>query len=323
MSETKTEEISQLEHFPISFFAMIMGLTGLTLGWRKASEALEWSMTVGHILACLALFAFVILAIIYLVKAMKYPDAIKAELKHPIKLSFFPAMSISLILLSVCFLPMSPAFAQMLWMVGIVLHLGLMLFVLTSWVNHDHFQVGHLNPSWFIPAVGNVLVPITGIPLGFVEISWFYFSIGMIFWIILLVIVFNRVLFHDPLPAKLLPTMFILIAPPAVGFVAYIKLVGDLDSFARILYYIGLFFTLFLVVQAPRFARLPFFLSWWAYSFPMAAITVATFVMHEKTGIQGFEYLAFVLLAMLTSIILMLLVKTTRAIMGKEICVPE
>jgi tellurite resistance protein len=55
----------------------------------------------------------------------------------------------------------------------------------------------------------------------------------------------------------------------------------------------------------------------------MAAITVATFVMHEKTGIQGFEYLAFVLLAMLTSIILMLLVKTTRAIMGKEICVPE
>ncbi len=323
MSEQKPETFNRLEHFPVSFFAMIMGLTGLTLGWHKASEALGWPMIPGHVLAGFALLAFITLAIIYSAKAIKYPAAIKAELKHPIKLSFFPAISISLILLSVCFLPMSPTFAQMLWMVGITLHLGLMLFVLSSWVNHDHFQVGHLNPSWFIPAVGNVLVPITGIPLGFVEISWFYFSIGMIFWIILLVIVFNRVLFHDPLPAKLLPTMFILIAPPAVGFVAYIKLAGDLDSFARILYYIGLFFTLFLAVQVPRFAKLPFFLSWWAYSFPLAAITVATFVMHEKTGAAGFEILAFVLLAVLTAVILMLLVKTSKAIVGKEICVPE
>jgi tellurite resistance protein len=33
----------------------------------------------------------------------------------------------------------------------------------------------------------------------------------------LLTLVFNRIIFHDPLPGKLQPTLVILIAPPAVA----------------------------------------------------------------------------------------------------------
>ncbi len=323
MSDEKAADIERLEHFPISFFAMIMGLSGLTLAWRKGSEVMELSSMLGNVLAAFTLIVFVMLSMIYLMKIVKHPAAFRAELNHPVKLPFFPATSISLILLSVCFLPLAPNLAHALWLAGIVLHLGLLLYVLNCWVNHDHFQIGHINPSWFIPAVGNVIVPITGVSLGYIEISWFYFSIGMNFWIILLVIVFNRILFHDPLPGKLLPTMFILIAPPAVGFVAYVELVGELDTFARILYYVGLFFTLFLSTQIVRFARLPFALSWWAYSFPLAAMTIATFVMYEKTGIVGFHWFSMVMLVVLTLVLSMLLAKTVKAIHNKRICLPD
>ncbi len=323
MTELETTEFSQLEHFPVSFFAMVMGLSGLTLAWHKGGEALGMGDEISLVLGFVALFAFIALMAIYTAKALRYPNAIKDELKHPIKLSFFPAISISLILLSACFLPAVPSFAHGVWLVGIILHLSLMLFVLNSWINHGHFKIAHINPSWFIPAVGNVMVPISGVTFGYTEISWFYFSVGMIFWIILLVIVFNRILFHDPLPVRLLPTMFILIAPPAIGFVSWVKLVGDVDSFARILYYIGLFFTLFLLTQALRFFKLPFFLSWWAYSFPLAAMTIATFVMHEKTAIAGFYALALALLGLLTAVIAVLVYKTFKAILGKQICLPE
>ena len=91
--------------------------------------------------------------------------------------------------------------------------------------------------------MGNVLVPVAGVPLGYPEISWFFFCIGLVFWLILLTIIFCRVLFHHPIPDKLMPTLFILIAPPAVGFIAYLRLAGELDSFARVLYFTGLFFT--------------------------------------------------------------------------------
>lgn len=76
-------------------------------------------------------------------------------------------------------------------------------------------------------------MPIAGVQHGFSELSWFFFSIGVVFWLVLLTIIFNRMFFHQPLPGKLLPTLFILIAPPGAGFVSWLQLNGELDAFAR------------------------------------------------------------------------------------------
>ncbi|MEA3292458.1 MAG: SLAC1 anion channel family protein, partial [Pseudomonadota bacterium] len=185
------------------------------------------------------------------------------------------------------------------------------------------FQINHINPAWFIPVVGNILVPIAGVPLGYPEISWFFFSIGIVFWLVLLTIFFNRIIFHDPMPQRLVPTFFILIAPPAVAFIAWFKLGGELDAFARVLYYTALFFSLLLATQIGKFARLPFFLSWWAYSFPLAALTVATMLMYQELQTPWFKWLSILLLALVTLVILMLVVKTVAAISSRGICIEE
>jgi len=61
-----------------------------------------------------------------------------------------------------------------------------------------------------------------------------------------------------------------------------------------------------------RFANLKFFLSWWAYSFPLAAITIASLVMFQHTGGTLFLRLSGVLLA-----------RTALAVKRQEICVEE
>jgi len=132
-----------------------------------------------------------------------------------------------------------------------------------------------------------------------------------------------RVLFHRAIPDKLMPTLFILIAPPAVGFIAYFKLTGALDSFARILYFVALFFTLLLLTQLGRFAKLRFFLSWWAYSFPLAAVTIASLLMYEQTGASAYLHVGVGLLLALTGIVVLLLVRTLSAVRKHGICVPE
>jgi tellurite resistance protein len=38
-------------------------------------------------------------------------------------------------------------------------------------------------------------------------------------------------------------------------------------------------------------SKLKFFMSWWAYSFPMAVTTTATILFYSKTHIQFFYYL--------------------------------
>ncbi|MBU0654565.1 MAG: SLAC1 anion channel family protein [Gammaproteobacteria bacterium] len=324
MENVLTQPNSRLAFFPISFFAMVMGLSGLTIAWEKAQHVFNMDLGINPLLVGLTATIFIAFAIAYATKALMYRESVRKEIGHPVKLSFFPTISISLLLLAVAFMEFDMGLSRILWMLGAGLHLFFTLFVINTWMHHEHFQIQHINPAWFIPAVGNVLVPIAGMPLGFTDVSWFFFSVGMLFWGILMTIIFYRILFHTPLDARLLPTLFILIAPPAVGFIAYTKLTGgELDSFARFLYFSGLFLTLLLFSQFNRFAKLQFALSWWAYSFPTAAITIASFVMYEKLGKAFYLWLGTGLLTILSVLVTALFVRTAMAAYKGKICTPE
>ncbi|MBK5963257.1 C4-dicarboxylate ABC transporter [Thiocystis minor] len=320
---TQTLDSSRIEHFPISFFAMVMGMAGLTIAWEKAQSVLQLDLGISPWLVGLTTTLFVVLAGFYGTKLAVYRQSVIKELHHPIKLNFFPTISISLLLLAIAFLHLVPSVSLGLWLTGAVLHLLFTLYVVSVWIHHEHFQIHHMNPAWFIPAVGNVLVPIAGVPLGYEEVSWFFFSVGMLFWIVLMTIIIYRVMFHHPIEARLMPTLFILIAPPAVGFIAYMRLVGEIDSFSRILYYSALFLTLLLFTQARRFLKLHFFLSWWAYSFPLAAFSIASMVMFERTGGDVYRYLGVGVLTMLTGIVALLLAATAVAVRNHRICSPD
>jgi tellurite resistance protein len=300
---------------------MVMGLSGLSIALQQADRLMAGLHGIGTAIALLSTGVFVILCGLYAAKAIRFPAAVREELSHPVKMSFGASFTVSLVLLSIALYASAPAVSWWLWAVGSGLHLVFTLYVLNAWIYQTHFEIHHISPAWFIPVVGNILVPVAGVTHGAQELSWFYFSIGLLFWIVLFTLIVYRMIFHHPLPDKLLPTLFILIAPPAVGFIAYVKLSGGIDAFAHVLYYGALFLTLLLFMQLPRFLRLPFFLSWWAYSFPLAAMTVATLVMHKHTGLMLFGGLAAILLAMLVLIIIGLIVRTTLAVKRQQICV--
>jgi tellurite resistance protein len=318
----------RLKHFPVAFFAVIMGLAGVSIAWHKAQTAFGMTLDVSGGLRWLAIVLFAVIAALYLVKLIRYRAAVAQELAHPIQLNFFPTISISMLLLGIALLDVLPGIAALLWIIGSALHLLFTLYVMGVWVHHEHFEIQHINPAWFIPIVGNALVPIAGVSLGYAELSWFFFSIGMVFWLVLFTIIVYRMLFHHPLPDRLMPTLFILIAPPAVGFIAYAQLSGFADgggpdAFGRVLYYSALFLTLLLLTQAGRFVRLHFYLSWWAYSFPLAAITIATLMMYELTGVLAFAIIGWLLLSLVTLIVVFLLYRTAVAIGRRGICVPH
>ncbi|MYM56723.1 SLAC1 anion channel family protein [Thalassovita mangrovi] len=324
MSEALHEQSgNRLEHYPVTFFAIVMGMTGLALALHAAELAFSFGSTASTVAYYAALFIALLAAMGYIAKAMQYPQAVVAEWKHPVRLAFFPAISISLLLLGTASMPRSEALAEAFWIAGMLAQGGLTIAVVAGWIGARAFQTGHLSPAWFIPAVGNVLVPIAGVPLGYTELSWYFMSVGLIFWLVLMTLVMNRLIFHDPLPGRLQPTLVILIAPPAVSFISWVRLVGEVDSFSRILLNAAYLFTLIVVVQLPRIVKLPFALSHWALSFPFAAVTIASFnyAAHTHSGVH--KAFGVVLLAVLLVIIAALLVRTLKAIGAGEICQPE
>lgn len=318
-----TDAHSPLMHFPVGFFAMVMGLAGLTLATLRLEHATHAGAVASPVLLGLTVIALVAIAGAYATKALRFPAAVTADWNHPVRLAFFPAATIGLILVGTATFPFSAHVGATLWMLGAALHFALTLTVVSTWIGHRSFETVHMNPAWFIPAVGNVIVPIVGVKLGYVELSWFFFSVGMVFWIILATLVFNRLIFHAPLPERLMPTLMILVAPPAIGFVAYTGLAGALDPFARILYYAAVLFALVFATQIGKLRKLPFMISWWAYSFPLAALTIATFLYAELTGVAFFAKAALGLYGLLVVVLAFLTGRTLVGLSRGEILKPE
>lgn len=314
---------NKLEHFPISFFSIVMGLAGFSIAMEKLT-AMANLPELPHIFSAYAsITVFIILLITYLFKAVLYFDEVKNEFKNPIKINFFPTISISLLLLSIAFMQINPLASKYMSIIGICAHFIMTLAIVNSWMHMDHFKIAHFNPAWFIPAVGNLLIPISGTAYFPNEISYFFFSFGLIFWIILMVIFFYRIFFHESISEKFLPTLFILIAPPAVGFISYFKLTGRIDDFSKILYYFSLFMFILLLSQLRIFIKIKYYLSWWAYSFPLAALSIASALMFTQTGQTGYKFIFYTLMALLSALITILVVKTAQAIYLNKICVEE
>jgi tellurite resistance protein len=308
-----------LARLPVTLFASVMGIAGLALAWQRGAHVLGVPAAVATALAVLAAVLYAGIALVYAAKWLHHPAAVRAEWHHPVRSALVPTISIGLLLLAILALNAGAGvLAQWLWGAGTLGHLALTLAIVGRWLTRTDLEPAHANPAWFIPAVGNVLVPLAGVRLGYEAVSWLFFGIGMGFWLVLLPIVFGRLFFAEPLPERMRPLLFILIPPPAIGFLSYVLLTDTLDAAAHVLYGFGAFLTLLLLSQARQFVRLPFFISWWGYTFPLAAITVATLAMAERTGLAMYRGASAVLLLLATVVIGWVFVRTVVAFVRGE-----
>jgi tellurite resistance protein len=314
---------TRLANFPITFFAISMGMMGLTLALRAGETTFALDHTVSSIVLVVSALLFGTTAVLYAAKALRHPAEVSADWHHPVKIAFFPAVSISLLLLATALLEIVPALAEVFWMIGTAAQGLLALAVISAWIGHRPFQTGMMTPAWFIPAVGNVIVPLAGAKLGYLEVSWLFFSGGLIFWVVLLTLVMNRLMFHDPMPGKMVPTLMILVAPPAVAFTSWLRLEGEVGPFGHFLLSAGYIFALLVLTQASKLRGLPFALSWWALSFPVAALAIASFGYAHAAGSVAHCGIGTGLLALLVLVVIGLIWRTSKAVRAGQICVPE
>ena len=196
-----------------------MGLSGFTIALSKFYHLRwfpEWPYLAG-LFGTTAIFLGFLAA--YLLKGVLYPEEVLADYRHKTRMNFAPTISTSFLLLSIAYLGHWPLLSAPLWLIGVVLQTIFVFHIISVWITHE-FEIHHFNPAWFIPVVGNILVPVAGVEFAPFPVSAFYFSAGFFFWIILSTIIVYRLIFHKTMPQKLMPTLFIFMAPPAIGFIS-------------------------------------------------------------------------------------------------------
>ncbi|HAX60956.1 MAG TPA: C4-dicarboxylate ABC transporter [Elusimicrobia bacterium] len=322
-NQNSNTELNRIKNFSISFLAICLGLIGFTLAWQKAEDTLKIPFTISNYLLYFSILVTITVFILYTFKLIKYPEEVKKEFNHPIKLNFYPIIAKLFLIASIIYLSLNMFISKYLWWIGVIIQFIFTIIIMSAWIKHNKFEIHHINPSWFIPVVGCIIIPIAGVKHFSPELSWFFFSIGLIWWIILTTIVMNRIIFHHPIPDKFVPTFFILFAPPVIGFISLTKFFGGLNPFGNILYYLGAFMFILILFQFKMFLEIKFYLSWWAYSFPMDALAIGTFLMYHETGLLFFKIASWIIFVLLNLIILFLIIKTIVTIKNKSICIEE
>lgn len=316
------QEKNRLKFFPIMMYAIVMGMSGLTITYQKAALWLNFPHIIGSSLMYLTTAIFVGVSITYGMKLFTYASAVKNEFSHPVRINFFAAVSISMLMLAIIYKEEFPTVSAIFWYPGVILHFYLTMHTIAFWIK-DNQELSHSNPAWFIPIVGNVLIPVGGIGFASNGVLMYFFSVGIFFWIILFSLILNRIIFHHQLAVKFMPTMFILIAPPAVGFIAYFKLFGVIDTFAMMLFNLALFFTFLVAFMYKSFLKIQFFISWWAFVFPIAAMAISSMLMYHVLNDFALMMLSYVMIAATTVIILIVIYQTVLHMTKNEICIQE
>ncbi|MBM6399332.1 SLAC1 anion channel family protein [Phycicoccus sonneratiae] len=314
-----------LAHLPVTLFASVMGVGGLSLAWRRAARTWAVPQWPAQVLLALAAATFLVVGAAYALKWVRFPAAARAELRHPVRMTFAPTLTVSLLVLATAGRDVAPGVASVLWWLGAVGHLAATFAVLGAWSARTDIGPAAVTPAWFVPVVGNVVAPLAAAEVGSVEVAWFAFGVGVVFWLALLPLVLHRLLLHDsPLPERLLPTVAILAAPPAVSLLAWQALTGTADGpVVRILGAATLAFVLLLAAHLPRLRRLPFGLPWWAYTFPLAAAAAAAVSVAGTRPQVGYDVVAAGLLVVATVVVVGVAGLTVRTATRREICRPE
>jgi tellurite resistance protein len=315
-----------LKYLLPGWYACVMGLCGLALAWFRATPLMGAAATaVAAVVGSLAAAAFAVLAAATLLRARRHPEAWAEDRRHPVRHTLVAALPISLILLAAVAVallgPSTPL--RLLWWAGALAQLGTTLWVTQRWWRGNGpagLQWASATPALFLPIVGNVLVPLAGVPLGYPDWSAAQLGIGLMFWPVVLVLIVVRIAHHGLWPERLLPSAFIFIAPPAAVGLSALQLGAPLPV-VWALWGMALFTLLWVGSLARRIAALPFGLAHWGISFPLASLAALTLRLATPGGVLA--VLGPLLLAVTSLVVLALLMGTLRGLREGTLLAPE
>jgi tellurite resistance protein len=311
--------------FP-GWFALPMGLSGLALAWHRAAPLMgEMATGIALVVGAIAALVFLILVVATVLRWQRHPEAWAEDRKHPVRHTFIAALPIAMLLLatvSVALLgPQWPGRA--LWWLGSIGQLYVTWWVLARWWRGNQaggLQWVGITPALFIPIVGNVLAPLAGVPLGHGDWAAAQFGIGLMFWPVVLVMILARIAIQGMFPDRLLPTVFIFIAPPTVLGLSALQM-GAPVLVGWVFWGMALFCFLWAASLAGRIRKLPFSLPHWGLSFPLAAFAALTLRLATPGGLLAVA--GPVLLALASLVILGLCMGTLRGLRDGSLLAPE
>jgi len=304
-----------VRNLPIGLFGAVMGLVGLGLSARATATVLPGLLRAPayftELWVALGTLLFLIVTPLYLVKLVRFPDAVKAEFWSPVTLGFCGALPVGMSLVAGGIAPYLPAAGHALWWASFALLIAFQIFTLYRWLCGG-IELAQLNAGWLIVMVGGIVLPGPALALGLAEAARFTFGVSATVAPILTALLLYRAAFGPPLPEPLRPSWFILLVPPSLVYANGVALYQG-AYFLENLYFFGLVLGVALLAYARGFERWGFAASWWAFTFPLDALAYAAAHYAQEHPEPLWRGLAGATLLLATFFVLAVLWRTLRS----------
>ena len=344
-----------LRGFHPGWFGAVLG-TGIVgvaayLNPGDQTGLLRAAHAIGVAVVILAWLVAVAIAVPYLLRLRRHPDAAAADLHHPFTGALYATFPAAILVLAVATATVGSSLLSTDAVVAIVAVLaavgGVATFatgVLFTYVlfSSDDLATESANGGWFIPPVASMIIPLTLIPLlphvsasnGRLLLFAGYAAFGLGFFLFLLVaaVLFGRLIFHALPPAQLAPSLWIGLGPISVGSLALLRLgaagkpfwgseaatVQTVSSLAAAAFWgFGLWWLATAALLLGRYLRrggLPYSVGLWAVAFPLGAYTVATLQLARSWHTGALEWVGAALFILLVGFWILVSASTLRAI---------
>ena len=323
-----------IKNFAPSWFASVMGTGILAITSLFYSTYLPLLKDLASVLFYFNVTLFFILLIPWILRWILFRKEALADLEHPVASNFYATIAIAMLVLAANFIIIgnNMQMGEIFWFIGTFF--TLFFGVLTPYLmfRGEHVKLDHINPAWFIPPVGLIVIPIagglllprfSGVTLEFVVfLNYLGWGAGFFIYLSLLAICMYRFIIHHPMPNTLAPTIWINLGPIGAGTVALINLARNSPFitmkesffvFGLIFWGFGIWWVIMAIMMTIHYVRslkLPYAMSWWAFTFPLGAYVAASHSMANIFNIELIDFIGFALYLLLLLLWTLTLTKT-------------
>lgn len=307
-SDTATEQAvstpSEPARIPLNTLAIAFGLAGLAGTWSAAVDQLGMPGILGECFWVVAAIAWVWLIVAHLRRGARSAESLGSQLRNPAQgavAALVPAVGM---LLGNHLFGFWKVGGGILIVVCLVASLAFAGWHLSHWAN-GRTGVDAIHGGYFLPTVASGYVAaISFADLGLTGPAIGAFGIASLFWVVIFTVLMFRLASRPPLPAPLVPTMMIMLAPPALGGEAWFAIEGlHSDPVADFLAATLVLLAAMQIALLPTYRRLPFSLGFWSFTFPLAAAATSTIDWMSIAHPAGWQGVDVAVLAAVTVII--------------------
>jgi C4-dicarboxylate transporter/malic acid transport protein len=294
---------------------MIMGTGILSVSAYFYSPFCHFLKPLAYMLFYFNIFMFFILLVPWSLRWILFFEEAKKDLFHPITTAFYPTIAVAMLVIAAGFLTLFKDYrlSFYFWSAGTALMIFFAFTVPLIMFSHENIKIEHINPGWYIPPVGLIVIPIAG---SFFEhsfsktlnetitlINYSSWGAGFFLYSALLCIIIYRLILHSPLPGKIAPTIWINLGPIGAGSIALINIINNSSYpkepffvFTLLFWGFGLWWLITAIIMTLNYikkSQLNYSMAWWAFIFPLGAFCTSSHLISKMLKLDLINYIGY------------------------------